>query len=109
MAPHTGRGGWTWYTGSAAWIYRLGLEGILGIRRAGANLVIEPHLPAGWPGYTATYRYGQATYQISVHNGGAPPEGMTSRMTVDGELAVGNLLALRDDGAVHQVEVMLCT
>ena len=54
VAPHIGRGGWTRYTGSAAWIYRLGLEGILGIHRAGAGLVIEPHIPAGWPGYDVT-------------------------------------------------------
>ena len=68
MAPHTGRGGWTWYTGSAAWMYRLGLEGILGIHRTGAALVIEPQIPAGWPGYEVTYRFGQATYRICVYN-----------------------------------------
>ena len=61
VAPHIGRGGWTWYTGSAAWMYRLGLEGILGLQRRGAGLIIEPHIPAGWPGYEVTYRYGQAT------------------------------------------------
>ena len=71
VAPHTGRGGWTWYTGSAAWMHRLGLEGILGLRRAGASLVIEPHIPAAWPGYEVTYRYGQATYRIRVQNSAA--------------------------------------
>ena len=70
VAPHIGRGGWTWYTGSAAWMYRLGLEGILGLQRAGAGLIIEPHIPAGWPGYEVTYRYGQATYAICVRNDG---------------------------------------
>ena len=70
VAPHTGRGGWTWYTGSAAWMYRLGLEGILGLRRAGAALIIEPHIPTDWPGYEVTYRYGQATYAICVQNNG---------------------------------------
>ncbi|MFN3981921.1 MAG: GH36-type glycosyl hydrolase domain-containing protein, partial [Caldilinea sp.] len=107
IAPHTGRGGWSWYTGSAAWMYRLGLEGILGLRRAGANLVIDPHLPAGWPGFTATYRYGQTTYQIIVHNGGDLAEDATFQMIVDGDPVAGNLLALCDDGAVHQVEVTL--
>ena len=107
MAPHTGRGGWSWYTGSAAWMYRLGLEGILGLRRAGANLVIEPHLPAGWPGFTATYRYGQTTHQIIVHNGGDLAEDATFQMIVDGDPVAGNLLALCDDGAVHQVKVTL--
>ena len=75
VAPHIGRGGWTWYTGSAAWMYRLGLEGILGLRRAGAGLVIEPHIPAGWPGYDVTYRYGQATYHICVRNRGSSGRG----------------------------------
>ncbi len=106
VAPHTGRGGWTWYTGSAAWMYRLGLEGILGIRRAGASLVIEPHIPAAWPGYDVTYRYGQATYQICVHNRGLLAEDTPWQMTVDGVSLPGNRLPLRDDGAVHQVEVV---
>ena len=66
----TGRGGWTWYTGSAAWMYRLGLEGILGLHRARAGLIIQPHIPAGWPGYEVTYHYGQTTYAIGVRNDG---------------------------------------
>jgi cyclic beta-1,2-glucan synthetase len=107
VSPHTGRGGWTWYTGSAAWMYRFGLEGILGVRRAGANLVIEPHIPAGWPGYEVTYRYGLTTYAIRVRNCGSPAEDTTYRMTVDGESIAGNVFPLQDDGAVHQVEVVL--
>ena len=107
MAPHTGRGGWTWYTGSAAWMYRFGLEGILGIHRAGDALVIEPHIPAGWPGYDVTYRYGQATYPIEVRNREPLAEGTPLPMTVDGEPIVGNRLLLRDDGKVHQVQVTL--
>jgi len=107
VAPHIGRGGWSWYTGSAAWMYRLGLEGILGMRRAGANLVIEPHIPAGWPGYEVTYRYGQTTYAIRVRTRRTLDEGGTCRMTVDGVSIAGNRLPLRDDGAMHQVEVIL--
>ena len=107
VAPHTGRGGWTWYTGSAAWMYRLGLEGILGLHRAGAGLIIEPHIPAGWPGYEATYRYGQATYSICVQNDGPSGGNATLDMTVDGKPVRGNLLALRDDGEVHQVQIAL--
>ena len=62
VAPHTGRGGWTWYTGSAAWMYRLGIEGILGLRRVAGGLLLDPRLPPSWPGYEATYRYGATTY-----------------------------------------------
>jgi cellobiose phosphorylase len=110
VAPHTGRGGWTWYTGSAAWMYRLGLEGILGIRRAGASLVIEPHIPAAWPGYDVTYRYGQTTYRIHAQKRIALTEDTPLQMTVDGKPVAGNRLPLHDDGAVHQVEVMCdCT
>ncbi len=66
--PHVGRGGWTWYTGSAAWMYRAGIEGILGIRRKGGTLVIEPCLPEAWPGFDAEVRIGLAAYDIHVEN-----------------------------------------
>ena len=105
VAPHIGRGGWTWYTGSAAWMYRLGLEGILGLQRAGAGLVINPHIPAGWPGYEVTYRYGQTTYAIGVRNDGPSNGDAPLDMTVDGQPVPGNLLALHDDGEVHQVQI----
>jgi cyclic beta-1,2-glucan synthetase len=107
VAPHTGRGGWTWYTGSAAWMYRLGLEGILGLHRAGAGLIIEPHIPAGWPGYEVTYRYGQATYAICVQNDGLSGGEASLDMTVDGLSVPGNRLALLDDGELHQVQITL--
>jgi cellobiose phosphorylase len=107
VAPHTGRGGWTWYTGSAAWMYRLGLEGILGLHRAGASLIIEPHIPAGWPGYDVNYRFGSATYCISVHNNRALDGDGEPDMTVDGQPLLGNRLALYDDGAAHQVRIAL--
>ncbi|MDK9696272.1 MAG: glycosyl transferase [Siculibacillus sp.] len=66
VAPHGGRGGWTWYTGSAAWMYRAGVEGILGIRREGATLVVAPSLPASWPGFDATVTIGEARIDIRV-------------------------------------------
>ncbi|MCZ4091022.1 cyclic beta-(1,2)-glucan synthase [Sinorhizobium psoraleae] len=62
-----GRGGWTWYTGSAGWLYRAGVEGILGIRQKGKKLVIRPVLPAEWTGYSAEVRVNGATHRISVH------------------------------------------
>ena len=68
--PHTGRGGWTWYTGSASWLYRVGLEAILGFRLRGTRLEIDPCIPPGWPGYEITYRHGSATYHVVVENSG---------------------------------------
>jgi cellobiose phosphorylase len=70
--PHTGKGGWTWYTGSGGWTYRLGLEAILGFRRRGNVLRLRPHIPAAWPGYQLTYRWGQSRYHIQVSRPGRP-------------------------------------
>ncbi|MDN7133140.1 glucoamylase family protein [Halomonas sp. MC140] len=66
VAPHTGRGGWTWYTGSAGWMYRAGIEGILGIRREGEWLVIDPCLPSDWPGFSATFSIGATHYAVTI-------------------------------------------
>ena len=104
--PHTGRGGWTWYTGSAGWLYRVALEGILGFRLAGDTLRLEPCVPSGWPGYEVTYRHRSATYRIRVEN--APGTGHGVRdVTVDGRPAEGSAVPLRDDGHEHDVRVML--
>src|SRR5690606_18127338 len=61
-----GRGGWTWYTGSASWLYRVALETILGFTKRGDTLLLEPRVPGDWPGYTIEYRYGGALYRIAV-------------------------------------------
>ncbi len=66
VAPYTGRGGWTWYTGAAGWMYRAGVEGILGIRREGRLLVIDPCIPADWPGFEATVKMGSTSYDVHV-------------------------------------------
>lgn len=66
VKPHSGRGGWTWYTGSAGWMYRAGMEGILGIRREGDMLIINPCLPPSWPGFDASIVLGESRYEISV-------------------------------------------
>ncbi len=68
VAPHVGRGGWTWYTGSAAWMYRSGIESILGIRREGEFLVVDPCIPSAWPGFEATVQVGATRYEIRVDN-----------------------------------------
>ena len=68
VPPHVGRGGWTWYTGSAAWMYRAGVEGILGIRREGASVLVDPCIPAAWPGFEARIKLGSTQYDIRVDN-----------------------------------------
>jgi cellobiose phosphorylase len=106
VPPHTGRGGWTWYTGSSGWMYRLGLEAILGLRRAGAVLWFDPRLPKSWPGYTLTYRYGQTPYHIQVKN----PDGVkrdAQEVHLDGQIVPTGKIHLTDDGQPHQVEVRL--
>jgi len=106
MPPHTGRGGWSWYTGSAGWMYRLTLESLLGVRRLGDRLIIAPCLPREWPGFSMTYRFGETQYRIEViqTEPTAPVEGAVA-VTVDGVLDVGPGFALIDDHREHQVEV----
>ncbi len=105
--PHLGRGGWTWYTGAAGWLHRAGLERILGFRKRGATLCIDPCIPRRWKGFEITYRHGRTFYRITVLN----PKGVcrgVSRVSLDGALLPGEaLVPLSDDGREHQVEVVL--
>jgi cellobiose phosphorylase len=104
--PHTGRGGWTWYTGSAGWLYRVALEAILGIRPAGDTLRVEPCIPGRWPGYAVAYRHGSATYRIRVENPAGAGRGVQS-VLVDGQPVPGGVVPLRNDGREHDVQVTL--
>ncbi|MBL0939359.1 MAG: DUF3131 domain-containing protein [Gemmatimonadaceae bacterium] len=99
-----GRGGWTWYTGSASWMYRVGLEGILGFEKRGDTLVIAPRAPASWAEYTIKYRHGRSVYEIVVRNIGGKSRGV-GRVTIDGRAIEGNAIPLVDDGQSHHVEV----
>jgi cyclic beta-1,2-glucan synthetase len=106
VAPHEGRGGWTWYTGSSGWMYRLGIEAILGLQRVGGTLVINPCIPKAWPGYTIHYRYGQTVYEIQVEN----PDGVNRgvrHLTLDSSPVAGDAIPLVDDGASHHVVIVL--
>jgi cyclic beta-1,2-glucan synthetase len=102
--PHTGRGGWTWYTGSAAWLYRLGVEAILGIRRRGDVLEVDPCVPAAWEGFEASYRFGRSTYRVAVRNTAAAGRGAAA-LEVDGVPVEGGRVPLADDGREHRIEV----
>jgi cellobiose phosphorylase len=100
VSPHTGRGGWSWYTGSAGWMYRLIVESLLGLRletdAEGARLVITPCLPSDWPGYSLEYRFGGTSYRIEVVQGG--PHSDTLEIRIDDVLQVDGVLRLFDDG-----------
>jgi cyclic beta-1,2-glucan synthetase len=105
---HIGRGGWTWYTGSAGWMYRAGLEWILGFRLRGATLVIDPCIPKSWPGFTIAFRYHSARFDISVENPRAVSRGV-STIRLDGKALPSDdsKIPLTDDGANHKIEVVL--
>jgi cellobiose phosphorylase len=103
VAPHVGRGGWSWYTGSAAWMYRLVVESLLGLRLQGDRLRIEPCLPADWAGFTVHYRFRETVYHISVHQ--TPPATGDERVSLDGQEQDGMSVPLVDDHQEHRVEV----
>ena len=106
--PHVGRGGWTWYTGSAGWLYRAGIEGILGFRLQGEFLVLDPCIPRAWPWFEIVYKHRSARYEIAVENARGVSRGV-AHATLDGEaLPEGpTRVPLVDDGAVHKVRVLL--
>jgi cellobiose phosphorylase len=101
VPPHTGRGGWTWYTGSAGWLYRLILESLLGVSLEGESLRITPVLPADWKPFTIHYRYRDTLYHIVVR---AAENGEAS-LAMDGVEREGSLIPLTDDRREHGVEV----
>jgi cellobiose phosphorylase len=103
-AGHLGRGGWTWYTGSASWMYRVGLEAILGFTKRGDTLVIAPCVPREWPELTIEYRFGRSLYVIVVRDPGyAGPD--ATEVSVDGRTLETPLIRLVDDGLRHDVVV----
>ena len=106
--PHVGRGGWTWYTGSAGWMYQAGIESILGFHRRGATFVIDPCIPRAWPSYTMNVRYHSATYEIVVENPHGVSRGVTSTELDGQHLSDPRAeIALVDDGLTHRVRVVL--
>ena len=108
VAPHVGRGGWTWYTGSAGWIYRAGIEAILGFRLQGAFLRLAPCIPKAWPGFEIAFRYRSARYEIAVENPRGVSHGV-AQAEVDGRTLADRpvRVPLADDGRTHRVRVIL--
>jgi len=103
---HRGRGGWTWYTGSAGWMYRVGLEGMLGLVRRGAFFTLKPCIPSSWPGYSIDWRFGTSRYAIEVANPELRCCGVAS-VELDGVPVDPQAIPLLDDGREHQVRVVL--
>ncbi|GAC1451462.1 MAG: glucoamylase family protein [Steroidobacteraceae bacterium] len=109
VAPHVGRGGWTWYTGSAGWMYRAGLEGLLGFKVRGTSLLVSPCIPEKWPHFAITFRYRSARYEILIEN----PQGVShgvAHAELDGKRLAPDpqvRIPLVDDGNTHAVRVVL--
>jgi cyclic beta-1,2-glucan synthetase len=104
--PYLRRGGWTWYTGSAAWMYRLGLEAMLGFKKIQNNLQIDPVIPPEWDGFEIHYMFGGSTYTIQVYN----PDHVAShvrQIELDGQIINGGVIPLVDDGQEHKVIVIM--
>ena len=106
--PHTGRGGWSWYTGSASWLYRIGVETLLGFRKQGDRLRIDPRIPAAWQSFTIRYRHGSSSYQIVVENPHGVEAGV-AKVELDGKSVPDGEILLGDDGQMHQVRVEMGT
>jgi cyclic beta-1,2-glucan synthetase len=105
--PHVGRAGWTWYTGAAGWLYRAGLESMLGFQKQGAALRIDPCIPRHWKRFEIRYRYGESRYRIRVENPTGVCSGV-SRVELDGvRLEAAALIPLCDDGREHEALVVL--
>ncbi|HSC10640.1 MAG TPA: glycosyl hydrolase family 65 protein, partial [Rhodanobacteraceae bacterium] len=103
--PHVGRGGWSWYTGSAGWLYRLIAESILGLQLEGDVLRITPCIPRSWDGFSVTYRYRETTYEIAVTQ--ITSATSSSRLLLDGEELTGQTVPLANDGITHAVSLTL--
>jgi cyclic beta-1,2-glucan glucanotransferase len=105
---NVGRGGWTWYTGAAAWTYRVWLEEVLGFQRRGETLTIDPVIPKNWAGFRLRYRYGNTIYRIAVENPDQCSRGV-ALLELDGIAVADKVVTLRDDALPHKVRVVLGT
>jgi cyclic beta-1,2-glucan synthetase len=105
---HVGRGGWTWYTGSAGWMYRAAIEGLLGIHLRGGTLVIDPCIPRAWPGFEITYKHGGARYHIAVDNPGGVCRGIVKALLDNREISrTACKIDLVDDALEHYARITL--
>ena len=97
----TGRGGWTWYTGSAGWFYHVGIEAIIGLHKNGDKLKLDPKLPVSWDGYRVNYRYMDTNYAIEV------VKGKKEELKVDGKVQTTDTITLKNDKKEHDILLMV--
>lgn len=105
--PHVGRGGWTWYTGAAGWMYRAGVEWILGFRLRGTRLVVDPCVPRVWGEFEITFRYHSSRYEICVSNPDGVNRGVVDLRVDDKIVSCDSHIDLIDDGATHRISVVM--
>jgi cellobiose phosphorylase len=106
LSEYFGRGGWTWYTGSSQWLHRVATYWILGIRPQEDGLLVDPSIPANWPGYKVTRKFRDAIYTIEVRNPENVSKGIKS-VKVDGKPHAGSLIPVFGDGQAHDVEIIM--
>jgi cyclic beta-1,2-glucan synthetase len=106
LQGRVGQGGWSWYTGSAAWMYRAWLEEIFGFHREGERIHLDPVIPRWWDGFTLTYRYGEAVYLIEVQNPDHVERGVRS-IEMDGRILEDGTILLKRDPVKHRIHLVL--
>ncbi len=106
VEPHTGRGGWTWYTGSAGWMYRLLVETLLGVHLENNHIRLEPRFAPGWNSYKVHYRYQQTVYHITIMRVGHEPDAQAG-LVLDGQSLEGSAIPLTNDLAEHFAELRI--
>jgi cyclic beta-1,2-glucan synthetase len=106
VSPNVGRGGWTWYTGAAGWMFKVGVEELLGLKIRGNKMFFNPCIPKNWPGYKMVYRYKDTLYFIEVVNPNGVNRGVKS-VKLDEELQECGYVSLVDDGSRHPVKVVM--
>ena len=103
---HTGRGGWSWYTGSAGWMYRVAIESVLGLQRHGSEFSVTPCIPSGWPDYAVEWRFGATLYRIRVENPERRSTGVAAA-SLDGTPVDPRHIPLADDGRTREVRITM--
>jgi len=106
VPPHVGRGGWTWYTGSASWLYRAALETLLGFTKRGEQLSFDPKIPANWDRFEVEYRHGRTRYRCQIENPHKVEHGV-SEVWLNGTRMPEGTIPLRDDGLEYAVRIIL--
>ena len=106
-SSHTGRGGWTWYTGASGWMYNVGIQHILGFKKKADRIIIEPCIPRDWTEYNIRYKHNKNTiYNIIVRNQNSTNTGKVE-IILDGKKLEGNEIGLAEDGIEHTAEVSI--